>query len=608
MIVSLSVTPLSASQTQGRPGGHVPNRFIVSFDKDVANIPAVAAEIAAVRGVQVLNTFNYALKGMVIEIPGRSQAAILTALRKNPQVRDIAADHYVSLADTNPKGVRRVSAELGIGVRANSASNIDVTVMDTGIDFIHPDLAPNVDTGKSVDCLAAMPCVSGGQDAEGHGTNVASAVAAATNSDGSGIVGVAPAVNLISVRVFDASGSGTFSDVINGIDHVMSLNQTDLVEVINMSFVEICDPDCGDALYVMVHDAVKALVASGTTVIAAAGNDGIDVSLVVPARFPEVITVSAMADSDGLPGALGGQIRIMFQTYADDSFASFSNYGSGVDVIAPGVKELLAKLGGGTKENTGTSFSAPYVAGVAAIFIRDRLNRGEPTPLPATVRQALIETGECYESDGTAGTTFHGANGCQNTWPGDQDTSAEPLVRADNVDSFDPDSDGDGVVDSADNCPNDLNPLQENNDSDAEGDVCDDDDDNDGTPDTTDAFPLDSSEDTDTDSDGIGNNADTDDDGDGYSDDLEITVGTDPLDDLSTFLDVAGDINGDGQINAGDMVLGARILTGLYIPTVPEQARFDIAPLSGGLPLQDGNNNAGDYLILQRLVSGDISF
>jgi len=170
------------------------------------------------------------------------------------------------------------------------------------------------------------------------------------------------------------------------------------------------------------------------------------------------------------------------------------------------------------------------------------------------------------------------------------------------------DTDTDLVGDACDNCPTDINASQLDTDTDGSGDACDPDDDNDGTPDATDAFPLDPGEDTDTDSDGIGNNADTDDDGDGYSDDLEVTVGTDPLDDQSTFLDVAGDINGDGQINAGDLVLGMRILTGLHIPTVPEQARFDIAPLSNGLPMPDSNINAGDYLILQGLVSGNISF
>jgi hypothetical protein len=102
------------------------------------------------------------------------------------------------------------------------------------------------------------------------------------------------------------------------------------------------------------------------------------------------------------------------------------------------------------------------------------------------------------------------------------------------------------------------------------------------------------------------NNFDTD--GDGDSDGFEVTTGSDPLDDQSTFLDVAGDINGDGQVNAGDLVLGARILAGLHSATVPERARFDIAPLSGGLPMPDGNINVGDYLVLQRLVSGSVSF
>lgn len=434
----LSMVHVFASESQGQPDGRVPNRYIVSFEPGVMDTAGVAAEIASIRGVHLRNTFTYALRGVVIDISSSSTAGILTALRNNPRVRHIAADHYVSVADTNPKGVRRVSAEFGIGMRANSGANIDVVVMDTGIDFSHPDLASNVDTANSVQCLAGNPCMPGGQDDEGHGTNVASAVAAA--ADGSGIVGVSPAVNLIAVKVLDATGNGTFSNVIAGIDHILYLNQNmDLVEVVNMSFREICGSSCDGPDYQPVHQAVQNLVASGTTVIAAAGNDAIDVSQVVPARWAEVITVSAMADSDGLPGADGPQIRIFpNQRYKDDNFASFSNYGAGVDVIAPGVKELLAKLGGGTEENTGTSFAAPYAAGVAAIFIRDRLDRGEPTPLPGTVRRALIETGECYESGGNAGTLYHGTSGCPQDWPGDPDNAAEPLVRADNVANFGP--------------------------------------------------------------------------------------------------------------------------------------------------------------------------
>ncbi len=438
LTLMLGMAHVFAAESQGRPAGPVPNRYIVTFEPGVKDVPAVAAELASIRGVQLRNTFTYALKGVVIEIASGSTAGILTALRHNPRVRGIAADHYISLADTNPKGVRRVSAEFGIGMRANSGSNIDVVVMDTGIDFSHPDLAPNVDTGNSVQCLAGNSCVPGGQDDEGHGTNVASAVAAAAN--GSGIVGVSPAVDMIAVKVLDATGNGTFANVIAGIDHILYLNQNvDFVEVVNMSFREICGSSCDGPDYQPVHQAVQNLVVSGTTVIAAAGNDSIDVSQVVPAGWPEVITVSAMADSDGLPGARGSQIRIFpAQRYPDDSFASFSNYGAGVDVIAPGVKELLARLGGGTEENTGTSFAAPYAAGVAAIFIRDRLDRGEPTPLPGAVRQALIETGECYQSGGNAGMLYHGTSGCPQAWPQDPDNAAEPLVRADNVANFGP--------------------------------------------------------------------------------------------------------------------------------------------------------------------------
>lgn len=159
----------------------------------------------------------------------------------------------------------------------------------------------------------------------------------------------------------------------------------------------------------------------------------------------------------------------------------------------------------------------------------------------------------------------------------------------------DTDNDTDGIPYSIDNCPGITNTSQVDNENDGLGDACDSDDDNDGL--------------TDVEEMALGTNPFlTDTDGDGYSDGLEVTVGSDPLNDQHTFLDVAGDINGDGEINAGDLVLGATILFGTYSPTPSEQARFDIAPLSCGLPVPDGNNNVGDYLILLRLVSGNILF
>jgi titin len=115
-------------------------------------------------------------------------------------------------------------------------------------------------------------------------------------------------------------------------------------------------------------------------------------------------------------------------------------------VIAPGADELLLQNGGGTRKASGTSFAAPHAAGVAAIFISDRLGKGQLPP-PAAVKQALITTGECYATGASAGKVFHDNLGCPQIWPYDRDTLAEPLVRADNVVTYA----GDGSRPSAPN-------------------------------------------------------------------------------------------------------------------------------------------------------------
>lgn len=446
---------VAAAQT---PGSEVPGRYIVLFRTDVEAPEIVAADLGRTHGFRVAHVYQFATHGMVIEIAQGSERGILRALRQDPRVRALGPDRYVAaFAQQLPNNVDRVNAEPGVG--ANPGAGVQVAIIDTGLDMNHADLAGNINSTLSVTCVGGGgSCIPGGMDDNGHGTAVGGIVAAINNT--SDIVGAAPEVELIAVKVLDANGSGTLGDASAGLDYLTGLNLGgNLIEVANMSLgaaCSVCTDDSTDPAVSAFHEATRALVNSGTTIAVAAGNGSADASTTVPASFDEVITVSALGDSDGKPGGQGGSLCLFwffdcFAPLADDSFAltsmgGFSNFGPDVDVIAPGVLIPLLKLGGGvtncnfvnTSSCSGTSFSSPHAAAVAAIFIRHRLDTTGAVPLPGTVRQALIETGECYEAGAGAGGLFHGTGGCPQVWPNDPDGLAEPMVRADNVINFAP--------------------------------------------------------------------------------------------------------------------------------------------------------------------------
>ncbi len=201
-------------------------------------------------------------------------------------------------------------------------------MIDTGIDFTHPDL--NVDTGRSRTYVGGTPA-----DENGHGTHVAGTIAAKDNTFG--VVGVAPGAPVVSVRVLNRSGSGTTSGVIAGIDYVASAAASG--DVANMSL--------GGGASSALDTAVVNAASKGIRFVLAAGNESDDANNHSPARAEgsNIYTISAMSSS----GAL----------------ASFSNYGNPpVDFAAPGVSIKSTYKGGAYATLSGTSMAAPHVAGI----------------------------------------------------------------------------------------------------------------------------------------------------------------------------------------------------------------------------------------------------
>ena len=253
----------------------------------------------------------------------------LDSLRRNPKVTSIEEDITMQIIEEIlPWGIDRIDAEVVHG--QNKGRGVKVAVLDTGIDLNHPDLRVAGD-------VSFVDGTINGDDDHGHGTMVAGVVSALDNDIG--VVGVAPEVELYSVKVLNQNGAGVMSIILSGIEWAVDNN----MQVINMSFGSFMN------LPWAIRTALDRAYQAGIVLVAGAGNAGDQGIIFAPARYEPVIAVGA--------------------TDQQDTRASFSSTGSTLELMAPGVGIQSTSRSSGYSSGSGTSLSTPHVAGIAALLI-----------------------------------------------------------------------------------------------------------------------------------------------------------------------------------------------------------------------------------------------
>ena len=345
-----STTPAFSARDAGEA---IPDAYIVVFRAGVADPPGLARRLAADHGAAVTHVYEHALKGFAFR--GSAQAA--EALSRNPNVEFVEADQVMTAIATQTNatwGIDRIDQrDLPLSTTytyGNTGSGVTAYILDTGILFGHSDFGGRASPG--FDAVG-----TNGVDCNGHGTHVAGTVGGTT-------WGVAKGVALVAVRVLNCQGSGTTTGVIAGVDWVTGNHQAGAPAVANMSL--------GGGASSALDQAVANSIADGVTYALAAGNGDflgrpLDACTQSPARTPAALTVGA--------------------TTKTDTESSFSNYGSCVDILAPGSGITSAWYTSTTATNTisGTSMATPHVAGAAALYLS-----ANPSATPAAVATALV--------------------------------------------------------------------------------------------------------------------------------------------------------------------------------------------------------------------------
>lgn len=333
----------------------VADHYVIVFDDAKVARNAVSGEVQRLEkahGLTVGYVYEAAVRGFSAKVP----PGILKKLQEDDAIKRIEEDYEITVGpveelgkpggggsgytrttpEQTPWGVSAVGKAVQSPDASWSFSGRRVWIIDTGIDDKHPDLNVNATLSRNF-VTGSRQSGSTWQDKQGHGTHVAGTVGA--RADGYDVVGVAPGVELVAVRCLDSRGSGQYSWIIAGVNHV----------ALNGKAGDVCNMSLGGPGYSALDDAI--VNASKTVLFAlAAGNESVDCSGSSPARiglnYAAIWTVSAHDK--------------------DNWLATFSNYGLPVDIAAPGVSVTSTRMGGGLTTMSGTSMAAPHVAGILA--------------------------------------------------------------------------------------------------------------------------------------------------------------------------------------------------------------------------------------------------
>ncbi|MFI8261310.1 MULTISPECIES: S8 family peptidase [unclassified Streptomyces] len=331
----------------------VPGKYIVTLEKGVD-----AAKAATKLGLKPSFVYSKAMNGFAVPLTPLQ----LQIVRVSLGVKSVEEDAKVKSVMTPGKtpGMRAPSTSWGLDridqrewdrvngkgdgqfTTAGNGAGVTAYILDTGIDYTHDEFG-----GRATFGFDAMGDGRNGLDCNGHGTHVAGTVAGKT-------YGVARKANLVSVRVLGCDGAGTYSGMIAGLDWVAK----------NAKQPAVLNGSLGGDKSIALNDAATALSDAGVLPVVAAGNSSKDACFVSPASADRVFTVGA--------------------SNKWDEETSFSNFGTCLELYAPGDAIVSAKLGGGSVEMSGTSMASPHAAGVAVLY-----KQAHPTADPAELAEFL---------------------------------------------------------------------------------------------------------------------------------------------------------------------------------------------------------------------------